>query len=394
MKKLITLILFLLVGKQIVFSQEINQKLLEQIVERAKVCHSDALIIYHKNKVISHHYFGKNYRDSLIETMSCTKSIVGIAAMCMIEDGLLDSLQVPVYQYYPEWNQGKKKLITIEHILSMTTGLQNKRNAKEEIYPSPDFVKLALAAELSEEPGTKFRYNNKSLNLISGIFLKVTGKTMDKYIEERLFKPLNIKKYKWEKDAAGNPHAMSGLQLKPDDFVKFGLLILNKGKFEGQQVIQEENIKRMLQAIPQSAEYSYLWWLDYDISLTIDESVIERLKKENADSDFIAFMKTVKGVYDNPMMIKSKLFQKYGKNVMAIIKKNVGSPWKLYDVKFKGGIRGYRADGYLGNYIVVLPKENIVAIRMISSDSFDFNDKKGKDNFPEFIPMIKKLVNR
>jgi CubicO group peptidase (beta-lactamase class C family) len=394
MKKLITLILFLLVGKQIVFSQEINQKLLEQIVERAKVCHSDALIIYHKNKVISHHYFGKNYRDSLIETMSCTKSIVGIAAMCMIEDGLLDSLQVPVYQYYPEWNQGKKKLITIEHILSMTTGLQNKRNAKEEIYPSPDFVKLALAAELSEEPGTKFRYNNKSLNLISGIFLKVTGKTMDKYIEERLFKPLNIKKYKWEKDAAGNPHAMSGLQLKPDDFVKFGLLILNKGKFEGQQVIQEENINRMLQAIPQSAEYSYLWWLDYDISLTIDESVIERLKKENADSDFIAFMKTIKGVYDNPMTIKSKLFQKYGKNVMAIIKKNVGSPWKLYDVKFKGGIRGYRADGYLGNYIVVLPKENIVAIRMISSDSFDFNDKKGKDNFPEFIPMIKKLVNR
>ncbi len=101
--------------------------------------------------------------------MSCTKSIVGLSVACMLNDRLIDSLDVPVAQYYPEWRQGQKQLITLRHLVNMTTGIQNNPNASIEIHPSPDFVQLALTAELSSKPGEVWSYNNKSLNLMAGI---------------------------------------------------------------------------------------------------------------------------------------------------------------------------------------------------------------------------------
>lgn len=121
----------------------------------------------------------------------------------------------------------------------LTSGVQNYPHTGIEIYPSPDFVKLALAAELSERPGEVYRYNNKSLNLVAGIFQHVTGKRMDSYIGERLFKPLGILDYRWSLDPSGNPHMMSGCQIKPHDFVKLGMLVANEGKFDGSQIIDK-----------------------------------------------------------------------------------------------------------------------------------------------------------
>jgi CubicO group peptidase (beta-lactamase class C family) len=113
----------------------------------------------------------------------------------------------------------------------MTSGLQNELNATIEIYPSKNFVQLGLCAELTNKPGEKFEYNNKSLNLMAGVFKKITGKRIDKYIGERLFKPLGIIDFTWGLDDAGNPHVISGCQIKPKDFAKLGLLLLNKGKY-------------------------------------------------------------------------------------------------------------------------------------------------------------------
>lgn len=110
----------------------------------------------------------------------------------------------------------------------MSSGLQNVPNAGEEIYPSNDFVQLALCAELANKPGEIWNYNNKSLNLLGGVIKKITGKRMDNYIRERLFKPLGITNIGWTLDSAGNPHLMSGCQIKPKDFIKIGLLLAKK----------------------------------------------------------------------------------------------------------------------------------------------------------------------
>ena len=58
-----------------------------------------------------------------------------------------------------------------------------------------------------------------------------------------------------------------------------------------------------------------------------------------------------------------------------------------------GDVKGYSAEGFLGNFILVLPKEKFVAVRMISSDSYDFTDQKMKDNFAEFVPLMKNIID-
>ena len=158
------------------FGQGIANEALDSLYYYVEKTHSEAIIIQQNGKLIGEKYFGIGHPDTLIEAMSCTKSIVGLAAVCLLDDGFLDSLDTPVYHYYPEWKQGKKQLITLRHLLNMTSGMQNVPNTGVEIYPSPDFVQLALAAELSDDPGKRFSYNNKSLNLMAGIFRQATGK--------------------------------------------------------------------------------------------------------------------------------------------------------------------------------------------------------------------------
>ena len=110
-----------------------------------------------------------------IEAMSATKSIVSLTIGRLIDSGKIKSLDQPVSDFYPEWKQGRKKLITVRHLLSQTSGLQNEPNTTVEIYPSPDFVQLALAAELSDDPGSRFSYNNKAVNLLAGIVQRASG---------------------------------------------------------------------------------------------------------------------------------------------------------------------------------------------------------------------------
>ena len=376
-------------------AQNIDKHKLEELLLKAKETNSEAIIIYQNNILRTEKYFGIGHKDSLIETMSCTKSVVGLAAACLLEDGLLDSLDTPVFKFYPEWNQGKKKDITIRHLLTMTSGIQNHRNANMEIYPSPDFVQLALCAELTESPGTKFRYNNKSLNLMSGIFEKVTGKRMDLYIKERLFKPLNIEKYNWTQDKAGNPHMMSGCQLMPRDFAKIGLLLMNNGSYNGDQIISKQNISKVIEPSLQYRGYGLLWWLDYEvIKYTIDDEIINNLVEQKVNPQFISKVELMKGEYLSLQEYSAKIVEIFGENSREYILTNISDFGQFRKKELMGSASIYRADGYLGNYIVVDPLNKIVAIRMISYKSYNFDDETGKDGFREFNSMVKELVKK
>lgn len=199
------LILMLSSFLSMTYGQKVDGAKLQTLLKKAEETHSEAVIIYQDNQLVAEKYFGIGKPDVKIEAMSCTKSIVGLAVACLLTDGLIKSLDTPVADFYPEWKQGQKHLVTIRHLVNMTSGMQNNPNASVEIYPSDNFVQLALAAELSKRPGEAFEYNNKSLNLMVGIIMKITGKRMDDYIGERLFKPLEITDYSWTLDNAGNP---------------------------------------------------------------------------------------------------------------------------------------------------------------------------------------------
>jgi CubicO group peptidase (beta-lactamase class C family) len=263
----------------------------------------------------------------------------------------------------------------------MTSGIQNNPNAGAEIYPSPDFVQLALAAELSSKPGEVWSYNNKALNLMAGIIKKVTRQRMDVYIGERLFKPLEIVDFTWSLDSAGNPHVMSGCQIKPKDFIKIGLLLLNKGKFNGTQIISTADVEKLIIPCEQYKGYGLLWWLDYDQSVSVvDDEIISTLKSGGVAEEFIEKAIKAKGIYKSDEEYMGKIVEIFGANPWYYISSTLAQKnLRLRKKEFQGSIT-YQANGYLGNYIVVDPKSKIVAVRMISHKSFK-NEKDGFDDF-------------
>jgi len=211
---------------------------LAALITRAQATHSDALVVRRHNAVIA--AWSSAPTATPILTMSCTKSIVSLAIGTLLDDGHLTSIDQPVYEIYPEWRQGNKQRITLRHLLNHTSGVQDHPSAGVELEPSPDWIQLALAAELSEMPGEHFRYNNKAVNLLAGIVQRVVHQRLDIYLQERLFAPLGITDVAWVYDHVGTPYVAGGLSLVADDLATLGHVVLNRGLWAGQRILSKE----------------------------------------------------------------------------------------------------------------------------------------------------------
>ncbi|MBK7128763.1 MAG: serine hydrolase [Crocinitomicaceae bacterium] len=388
------------------WSQKVDSVKLEFLVNEAERLYTEALIIYQADSLVIEEYFGVGHPDSLTELMSCTKGIVALAVICLLEDELIDSIQTPVYVFYPEWNCGLKKNVTLEHLLTMTSGLQDYRNTNIEIYPSNNFIDLALSSDLVEIPGEKFRYNNKSTNLLSGIIEIATGRRMDYYIADRIFKPLGIEEFKWALDSSGNPMGMAGCQLKASDFVKIGILIANDGLFNGQQILSKENIKKITTPGKNKSDYGYLWWLTYDqTELCYKTEILEELCRLGASFSLISHLELLLKEYNSKPLIYYryheeilnywwKLVTILGPNNLAYIYKHVSPENKITRQVFKGEIRSISARGWLGNYLVIDLTSKIVGVRTISYRSFSNknNFAVGEENFLNFERLVTNIL--
>jgi len=187
---------------------------------------------------------------------SMTKSVVSLLVGIAVDRGWIEDLDVPVVSYFPEnadLRMPDKAPITLRHLLTMSAKLGS-----------------------SEAPGVSFEYNNHETELVGAILKKVTGKTVDVLAQENIFAPLGITDVEWQKDPfSGLPMSYKGLNLRPRDWAKIGQLVLNRGVWEGKQIVPAswvvqstaEQIKAEgpLQTEHIRAEgprsYGYQWWL-------------------------------------------------------------------------------------------------------------------------------------
>jgi CubicO group peptidase (beta-lactamase class C family) len=384
----VAILLLSLPVKNVVGQDRIDQKALNELVEACKRTHSTGLAIWYQGKSFKTYSFDSS--NNMAGSYSAHKSLINLAIGKLVTDGQLQSIDSPVYRFFPEWKQGLKKNITIRHLLNHTSGLEYDQNDPDG-WDRPELIQYALATSVVDTPGTRFLYNDRAVDILRGIIKKVTGKTMDQYIKEKFFIPLEIKNYNWVYDSAATP---INLIINPAEFVKIGQLTLNSGQWNGKQVVSEGWIKESIaQAQPFVANCGLLWWrIPEKITYIVDEQLMQEFRNAGVSLGFIEQFRKLKGVYENVNITEEKLVAVFGNNWKGILNKELypyyprRAKWKMSD-----NYIGYKAEGWLGQYIVVYPGKQLVACRMIRQGK-DYDPSR--DEFTDFEKYVYSLIPR
>lgn len=367
---------------QLAYAQKIDEKALQRLVAAAKASHSAGLCIWVDGKLYKNYVFDDT--SSRCAAYSATKSIIALAVGKLVTDGQLSSIDTPVYAYYPEWKQGLKKTITIRHLLSHTSAMRYV-DADPDGWEPQDIIRYALSAELVDTPGHYFLYNDQAVRLLHGVIEKIAGMPMDVYINKTLFSPLGIADYHWEHDQAGHSNL---LYIAPAELVKMGQLVLDKGRWQGRPLIARAWIDTMLaQGQPFVPNCGLLWWrIPEKILYVVDDELLEAFRQAGVSEAFIQKFSTLKGEYENVNIAPEKLVATFGANWNAVLDKEL---YPYYPRRAKWGLSdtyiGYKAEGWLGQYLVVYPHKKIVACRMVrNSDAYN----EQTDAFQEFEKLV------
>lgn len=207
--------------------------------------------------------------DKLFSVNSVTKSVVSILIGIAIDEGLIADLQTPISAFIPNLELSKGN-ITIEHIITMTPGLEWGEFGEWGGRPFPminskDWIKFVLDKKRETDPGTKMIYHSGCSHLLSAILQKVSGKKTSVFAEEKLFKPLGISEYRWYEDSKGTTIGGFGLCLKSTDLLKIGRLMLQDGAWNKKNIVSDEWVIQSTAARFNTYEkigsYGYHWWV-------------------------------------------------------------------------------------------------------------------------------------
>ncbi len=218
---------------------------------------------------------------------SVTKVIVGLLIGKALEDRVIPNLDVPVFDYFPEYadlRTPQKDLICLRHLLTMSAGLEwnenlpatDPDNGEIRMWKANDRFRTALETPLIFPPGAVWNYSGACTELLAAIIRKVSGKPIDQYAQDVLFTPLAISDVEWARHKDGSPSASGGLRMCSPDLAKIGQIVVSRGQWNGKQILPSEWIKHSLE--PQIGMddrlfyYGYHWWLGR--SLVSDREIV------------------------------------------------------------------------------------------------------------------------
>jgi CubicO group peptidase (beta-lactamase class C family) len=237
---------------------------------------TQSFLVIHNDAVIYERYFKGYQRDSIVTSFSVAKSfdsaLIGIA----IQEGYIKSVNDPITVYLPELaaRDARFKDITIRDLLMMASGLRYNTDRPTSFgddnltYGFDDLRHLALTeTEVVEKPGVAFLYNNYNPLLLGMILERATGRNVTAYLQEKIWTPLGMEfDGSWSLDAEKNGFEKmeSGINARAIDFAKFGRLYLNKGSWNGTQVVPADWVavstadNSLIKDAP--IYYGYMWW--------------------------------------------------------------------------------------------------------------------------------------
>jgi CubicO group peptidase (beta-lactamase class C family) len=237
---------------------------------------TQAFIVIQDGKILYENYFNNTERDSIVTSFSVAKSfdsaLIGIA----IQEGYIKNVDDPITAYLPELAERDPRFneITIRHLLLMASGLEYEEFRtllfnSDDILTTyfPDQRKIALEnTHIIDPPGLYYRYNKYHPQLLGMILERTTGMSVTEYLQTRIWNKLGMEfDGSWSIDSQVSDFEKmeSGLNARAIDFAKFGVLFLNGGRWQGQQVIPQAWVEESTQPqIPQDYSAYYTDWYD------------------------------------------------------------------------------------------------------------------------------------
>lgn len=215
------------------------------------------------------HAFGPTTRH---DVRSIGKSVTSLLVGIALQKGLIGKPSTPLLDLYPELSDlatPEKKAITLEHLLTMSSGLAWREsdgpiNDELRLFWKGAPARYVLSHPMAATPGSRFNYNGGGTAILADLIGRATGKPFQDFARRELFEPLGIQDWEWVADLHGRAMPFNGLRLRPRDLAKIGRLVLDQGRWQGRQVVPEEWIRASLE--PRLAtgvsdfRYGYQWW--------------------------------------------------------------------------------------------------------------------------------------
>ncbi|MCF1749859.1 serine hydrolase domain-containing protein [Mariniradius sediminis] len=225
------------------------------------------ILVVHKGQLVAEGYGNDHDIDTKHTSWSMGKSIISTLVGLQVDRGIMTLDQKNLL---PEWSDERSK-ISLTNMLQATNGLDwvedygGVSDATNMLFLKPDAAAIAAAKPLKYEPGTYFYYSSGTTNIVSKILRNQLGE--EKYQRlpyEDLFYKIGMHHTVMEKDASGTFVGSSFVFAPGRDFARFGLLMLNKGNWEGSQVLSQEWVKFAVTRTPAApiGQYGAQWWLN------------------------------------------------------------------------------------------------------------------------------------
>lgn len=212
----------------------------------------------------------ESYRDgseTLRDLQSVTKSVVSVLSGIALGQGHLRSLDRPVVELMPELaaanDDPRANRITVAHLLTMSSGFDAAARVDQ---LTAGVAAGIFARPLVAAPGERFRYDNRSTDLLAVLLSRLTGQDLAAFARQQLFEPLGVEAFDWRRGADGHALGGWGLKLRTRDMARLGQLMLQQGRWAGRQILAEgyalaSTARQSDGGAPIGLPYGHLWWI-------------------------------------------------------------------------------------------------------------------------------------
>lgn len=228
-----------------------------------------SVMVQQAGEVVAEAYSGRMHANRATNIKSASKGIMGLLVGIAIREGYLEDVDQPIGPFFPDYFNANpepaKEAITIGDLLSMRSGLEStsRRNYGAWVV-SDSWVDYALRQPLVARPGEQRIYSTGNTHLLSAILTEATGMSVKAFAERYLFSPMDIAVGGWDRDPEGYYFGGNNMALSPRSLLKLGQLVLDDGRYGGEQLVPAAWIETSLGRYTRSRYnpyfYGYLWW--------------------------------------------------------------------------------------------------------------------------------------